>query len=194
MPIGDNGENPGEDDDATKQSEKNGDAAGKKAGDKSKGGKAGEGSDDDEGDDADEDKGRKYTQAEIDKIVQRRVNRATKDAKDKAELSETELLKKERDDAKAEVRERDLKDEFILKSGIDAVKATRIFRMYRDEIDVDETTGKATNLADVLKTAKADFPESFSKLKGSIDARKNDDEKSVEGDMNSAIRRATGRT
>lgn len=199
MPEND-GSQPGADDSAGKKSgEQNGDAAGKKAGSKS-GGKDDDDSDDDEddgeaGDGKSKEEKKSYSQAEIDAIVKRRVERATKKAADDAKLSKEQLLEKERDDAKAEVRERDLKDDFEIASGLDKQKATRLFRMYRDDFDLDDK-GKVTNMKDIIKSAKADFPELFKVVNGKGDGGGGSGDKSgsaADGDMNAALRKMSGR-
>lgn len=199
MPNAD-GEKPGGDDTAgTKSGEQNGDAAGKKAGSKS-------GDDDDDSDDDDEPSGKPddkskagqivfKSQADLDKIIQKRVDRALKKSEDEAKLSKEQLLEKERDDAKAEVRERDLKDDFELASGLEKAKATRLFKMYRDDMDVDDK-GKVTNMKDVVKQAKADFPEMFQTVKGKGDGGGGSGDgsgKVADGDMNSTLRKMAGR-
>jgi hypothetical protein len=183
-----NVEKTGDDTGATKTGGNgNGDAAGN-ADDKS--GKTG---DDAAGDKAPE--GRHYTQAEIDRIVQGRVNRATKDAADKAQLSKEQLLERERDDALKLVRDRDLKDAFIETAGIDYAKSSRLFKMYKDDIEVDKD-GKPTNLKDVIGQMKKDFPEYFTakKVEGSGDGGKGTGgDGKPGGSMNDFLRQASGR-
>jgi hypothetical protein len=103
------------------------------------------------------------------------------------------LLEKERDDAKAEVRERDLRDDFIAATGLAAGPARRLFAAFRDDLDIDEK-GKATNLKDVVKSAQKEFPGMFGKaiVTGGGDGGKGDGTK-VGGDMNSALRRMAGK-
>lgn len=193
MPLND-ADNAGADDSAENQSGEgeNGDAAGK-AGDKSKGGT----DDADAGDDA----GKVVfgSQKEVDDMVKRRVDRALKTKADEAKLTDTQRLEKERDDALALVRDRDLKDSFISKSGLDFAKGSRIFAMYKGDIEIDDA-GKALNLDAVLKTAKAEFPDLFTgkpgeKRKGNGDggSGNGDDGKAAGNDMNTMLRRATGR-
>lgn len=185
------GETPGVDDDATQQSDESGEPAGEKTGDKSK--KGGKGKDDVTDDD--KPKGKFYSDDDINKMIQNRVARATKDAADKAQLSKEQLLEKERDDALNLVRERDLKDDFVNALKIDSAKGMRLFRMFRDEIETDEK-GKALNLNDVVKTAKAEFPEFFKPAgRGKADGAEGGGDKgsAAGGDMNSFIRTAAGR-
>ncbi len=183
------------DDSGTKSGTTDADAGGKSAGSKSKG-KDAAADDDEDGEDADKSTEAKksYTQSELDAIVQRRLDRATKKLTDDAKLTETQRLEKERDDALALVRERDLKDDFVTASGLsDASKAARLFRMYRDDMDVDDK-GKVTNMKDVVKTAKADFPELFKVVNGKADA--GGDAAGSGGsvsDMNRQLRKMSGR-
>lgn len=177
------GLNPGADD-GTLNKDGNGDAAGN-ADDKDK-----KPVDKDKGGDAGGEPKLSLTQAELDALISKRVNRATKDAADKAKLSETELLKKERDEAKAEVRDRDSKDNFAIASGLDLGKATRLFAMYKDDIEYDDA-GKATNMKDVVATAKKEWPELFGKRKveGSADGGSGSGEgQGAGGGMNSILR------
>lgn len=178
------GSNPGEDTDATK-----------------KGGK---------GDDANADKnaeGKKTdseqettagqvvfkSQKEVDDMIARRVARATKEATENAKLSETELLKRERDEALKLVRDRDQKDDFITQSGLEYGKAARLFKMYRDDLEVDDA-GKVTNMKDVIASVKKDFPEYFKKVQGKADGSDGSDgTKAPAGDMNSVLRKMAGR-
>lgn len=116
--------------------------------------------------DKDKPQGKFYTQDEIDKLISKRLSRATKDAEDKAQLSKEQLLERERDDAVTRLRKADARDAFITKSGIDYGKASRLFRMYESELEFDDD-GKPENISDVLKTAKAEWPELFKKGKDS---------------------------
>jgi hypothetical protein len=188
----------GANDSAGTKSGNDGDAAGKKAGsDKGNG----SGSGDDDGD-AGGDKPKPITfasQDELDRVIQKRVDRATKDSEAKAKLSKEQLLEKERDDALALVRERDLKDDFAAAASTagltDAGKAPKFFKMYRDDIDLDDK-GKPTNLKDVVKALKTDFPELFKPpVRGGGDGGSGNgsDGKAIDGDMNTTLRRMAGR-
>lgn len=191
MPTGDNGENPGDDD-----------TANKKVGNANAGDKDADKSDkSDKGDDAGEaEKTPKAitfsSQKDLDDFVSRRVNRATKDRDDRAKLSKEQQLEKDLDEARAQVRDRDLKDEFVEATGIDSGRAGRLFRMYRDDIETDDK-GHATNIKDVLITAKRDFPELFGKVRvaGKADGGEGNggNGKAVGGDMNAALRKMAGR-
>lgn len=193
MPDNDNGVTPGADAGAENEGGKggNGNADQKPGNESKKGGKG-----DDAG--ADEPAGLVTfkSQADLDAVIKRRVDRALKDEKAKAELSETDRLKKDAEDARAEVKERDLRDDFVAKSGLTVSAGQRLFKMFRDDLDVDDN-GKATNLDAVLKDAKKEFPTLFGKA-GVIDAGKGDgaagNDKAAGGDMNSALRRMAGRS
>lgn len=137
------------------------------------------------------------SQKELDDMIARRVSRATKKAEDDAKLSKEQLLEKERDEAKREVLERDLRDDFVEQTGLPIGPGRRLFKMYRDDLDIDDK-GKAGNMADVVKQAKKDFPEAFkavaddtSKRKPKGDGGEGSDGK-VGGDMNSALRKMAG--
>lgn len=188
--------NTGADDSAqTKSGKDDANAGGKNAGsDKGKGQRSGTDDDDDDSDAAGKPKPITFSsQEELDRLIKKRVDRATKDANDKAQLSKEQLLEKERDDALALVRDRDLKDDFnaaATTAGLDASKSSKIFKMYRDDIDLDDK-GRPTNLKDVVKAIKTDFPELFKPpVKGGGDGGQGNgsDGKAVDGDMNATLR------
>lgn len=189
MPNSDDGTTPGADDGANKSG--TGDAA-QNADDKSGKVKA--------GDEAGENAGQVVfkSQKELDDLIARRVNRATKDVADKAKLSETERLQKERDDALKLVADRDLKDAFISESGLSHAIASRQFNAYKDDIEVDEK-GKPTNMKDVVKQLKADLPQLFKpNIGGKADGGAGsgagaNDGKPAGDDMNANLRRMAGR-
>lgn len=137
------------------------------------------------------------SQKELDDMIARRINRAIKKADDDAKLTKEQLLEKERDEAKAQVLERDIRDDFVEATGLPIGPGRRIFRMYRDDIETDDK-GKATNLKDVVANAKKEFPDLFKagggggERKGKGDGGAGSDQK-IGGDMNSALRKMAGR-
>lgn len=163
-------------------------------------GKAGDDANDDDSQDgkggnAGGKKPKLYDEDEVNEIVQRRLKREKKDADEKAQLSKEDLLKRERDDARKEVRVSNARDSFITASKLDYAQASKLFRMYKDEIEFDDD-GKATNLADVVKTAKSEWPELFKPGKpggGDLGDGNGDDGKPAGGGMNDRLRKATGR-
>lgn len=163
MPEPTDGGKPGADASAQK-----GGNTGDAAPDKNAGKPVDNSNDDDAG--GDKPKGRFVTDDEINDIVKRRLARATKDAEDKAQLSKEQLLERERDEAVKDLRVSNARDEFITASGIDYAKASRLFKVYKDELEFDDK-GKVENLKDVLKSARADWPEWFGneKPKGGAD-------------------------
>jgi hypothetical protein len=187
MPKADNagkaGANAGANDAADKSTD---DATGKKAGDNQNddnGGQTG-------GGEKPAKEGKTYTDDEINEIVQRRLKRATKDADEKAQLSKEQLLEKERDDARNELRISNARDSFITKTGIPYAKASRLFKMYSGELEFDDA-GKVENMADVLKTVKAEWPEYFKNTPdGSADLGdgNGDSGKKTAGGMNDILR------
>lgn len=181
---GDNGEQPGGDAaDQNAGTDTNGDAAGKKADDKSEGG---EGTGDKPVTFA--------SQAELDRIIQGRVDRALRKANEDKALTETQKLTKERDELQKGLVERDLKDSFVAASGLDVSKGSRVFRMYRDDIETD-ADGKPTNLKTVIATAKKEFPDLFGMKAGEGDGGKGsgDDGKPAGGGMNDILRQMAGK-
>lgn len=192
--TGNGGQAPGGDDDATKI-EQSGTDDGDEAGN------SGGNNDNDNSDGEGKTKTKQIvfqSQAELDALITKRIARATKDAQEKAKLTETERLERERDDARAEVIERDLRDSFVDETGIEPAKARRYFRMYRDDIETDDK-GKALNLKDVIATLKKEFPAEFGNPKSGPGKGKGDgapgnggDGKAVGGDMNAALRQMAG--
>lgn len=132
------------------------------------------------------------SQEALDQVIRRRVDRAVKELKDKAELSETERLKLEAAEARREVIDRDLRDDFITEIGIEGRRGRVLFAAYKADLDVDEKTNKATNLKDVVKSIQKDFPELFSKSPagGADVAAGGKGEAVTAGGMNDFLRRA----
>lgn len=160
MPKAD-GLNPGDDAGADKTGgSDNGDAAGNAADDATNKGKAGAGKPGAGKDEGGDEPKLQFTQKELDDMFARRLARANRDAEDKAKLTKEQLLERERDDALSKVRNADARDSFIEASGIEYAKASKLFRMYRDDIEFDKS-GKPENLKDVIATAKKEWPELF---------------------------------
>ncbi len=131
----------------------------------------------------------------------------------KAELAEVRKLRKElgkapKDDAKADdltrlrteveklqgERRRDRVERQVIEAAekAGATKATRILRMYRDELDIDDD-GTIVNLADIIAQAKDDEPGWFGRRSsGSADGGAGSDRDHRPNDMNTQIRRAAG--
>jgi hypothetical protein len=186
MPENEDGTNPGDDVDATNDGKGgNGDAD-----------KAGKGNDD-KGDKGGNKAGQIVfnSQKDVDDMIARRVARAVKDKDDAAKLTNEQRLEKERDDALSLVRERDIRDDFVAKTGLAAGPAQRLFRAFRDDLDIDDK-GKATNIEAVIKDAKKEFPNLWKpgggKVEGGGDGDKGGGGKTG-GDMNNALRRMAGR-
>jgi hypothetical protein len=186
MASNEDGSTPGGDVDATKTTAtNNGDAAGSIAADKTKPGAV----------TADDTAGQVVfkDQAALDAVIEARVKRATKKLEDDAKLTKEQLLERERDDARRDVQERDLRDDFVAETGLDLAKGRRIFSMYKNDLEVNDS-GKASNLTDVVKRAKKDFPELFatSKVQGTADGGKGGS--ATGGNMNDVLRRMAGRS
>lgn len=198
MPNGDNGENPGVDDDANKSGTNNGDAAGN-AGDKSDKGK-GKGGKDDKDDDDDKSGQIVFkSQKDLDAVIEKRLERERKKAADDAKLTNEQRLEKERDEALKLVSDRDRRDDFIAEIGLPYAKAVKLYGIFRDDIETNDK-GKATNMADVVKKAKSDWPELFTdsgdkrRHRGKGDGGSGKGEGEGTGDdMNAALRQMAGR-
>lgn len=187
------GSQPGADGGAKQDAGKSGDAADDKTAVKKS--NSGDAETDDELDPLDVP--RQMTQRQIDAIVEKRLSRATKEAKEKAELSKEQLLEKERDEALKKANLADTRDNFIAAIGDDVsyAKASKFFRMYADDIETDDK-GKITNLKDVMKTIRADWPGEFKKTPdggADLGGGNGDRDKPAGVNMNQAIRKKFGR-
>lgn len=146
-----------------------------------------------------EEKPKTFTQAEVDRIVSRRLkeekDRQEKDRK-QAEMTEAERLKAENAELRRTVQLREAKDEVVAAARKAGMKATasedRLWRLIKDEVELDEKTGRVTNLRDLIATAKELDDDLFPKRPGSADGGKNGDSP-VGQSMNDMIRRAAGR-
>lgn len=116
--------------------------------------------------------GKSFSQDDVNRLLakeKRDWEKKVKDAEEKAKLSEDERLKRERDDAVQQLRERDTRDFIIAQAEKSGVKNPRLFySAYKSEIETDDK-GNVKNFQDVLDAAKADTPELF----GDADSGKN---------------------
>ena len=123
-----------------------------------------------------------FTQADVDRAVEK----AKKDAKKEtdaaaviAKLSEDERKDAEIKGLKQSIQLRDAKEEVIAALTKDGAKGTELmWAAIKGELEFDEKTGKATNLKDLIKDLKADYPDSFGEPKPteSIDGGKGQDQ------------------
>lgn len=112
------------------------------------------------------------TQKALDDMIEKRLKREREKAEKDAKLSETDRLKQELEEQKAALRSRDARDAFVGKLGLSGEVGQRVYRAFADELDIDDK-GKITNLDDVVKQAKAAFPQLFQEQKkGSGDGGK----------------------
>lgn len=188
---GDNGSNPGPDDGTQNKvgNEGDGKPAGNPANDDNK--------NDGSGDNGGSEKPVTFkSQAELDSLIQKRIDRAVKTYKDRETLSETDRAKAERDDAIAQLRDRDNRDSFISKLGLPAAVGNRVYRSYKEDFDLDDK-GNIKNLDDIVKLAKSEFPDLFSKgrkVEGKGDGGGGGNDAGKGGGMNDALRRMAGRS
>lgn len=123
-----------------------------------------------------------FTQADIDRAVEKAVKEAEKKAaaaEAKAKLSEDERLKAENDELREDIRRRDARDavtEALQKAG--AKSPQLLFRSIEGDLQFDER-GNLTNVADVVKGLTIDFPEQFGTEApaGGVDAGKGSKDK-----------------
>lgn len=115
-------------------------------------------------------------QSFINNLVKTESDKAIGKAKTKwesdAKLSEDERTKKELEETKAALLERDTRDYVSAQAEKAGVKNPKLFyNAYKSELEFDEK-GKVTNLKDVLAAAKTESPELFQaqqKQQGSAD-------------------------
>ena len=115
-----------------------------------------------------------FSQTDLDRAVAKAVKDAQKkvtDAEAKAKLSEDERAKAETEELRNQLRERDARDAVKDEAAKLGVKnPAAIYKIVKDELEYDDK-GNVSNLADVIESAKADFPELFdTKPNQSIDA------------------------
>lgn len=105
-----------------------------------------------------------FSKADLDKEIAKAVKAAEKkaaDAEAKAKLSDDERAKAETDELRSQLRERDARDAVKDEAAKLGVKnPAAIYRIVAGDLEYDDK-GNISNLADVLESAKADFPELF---------------------------------
>lgn len=106
-----------------------------------------------------------FTQDEVNRMLakeRRDFEKRAKDAEEKAKLSEDQRLKAELDDAKNQLAERDLRDQVHAEAQKAGVNNPNLFyKAIKDDLDLDEKTGKPTNLSELIESAKTDLPQLF---------------------------------
>lgn len=115
-----------------------------------------------------------------------------------AKLSEVERLQKQVKDLTdqsaewaAERRERDARDavyEAAASEKVGARNPRALYKLIRDDLEFDEKTGRLTNLDQVLKQAKTEYPEQFGRAVGSADGGAGSRARGAAPDMNSWLR------
>jgi hypothetical protein len=133
-----------------------------------------EGKDDDQDGADDQDEKLPKSKAELNKLMQDRLNRQKKqlDKKHKAELtaaqnskdkSELELEKEKASKLTGKITEKN----FIIAAkdaGASQTGAEKLFRLMKDDIDADDD-GEINNIEDLIESGKKDFEELFGKKK-----------------------------
>ena len=115
-----------------------------------------------------------------------------------AKLSDVERLQKQVKDYEAkesqwaaERRERDARDAVIEAAGDEKIGARNpraVYKLVKDDLEFDDKTGQIRNLPDVLKRAKAEYPELFGRSAGSVDGGSGSRAKGAGADMNAWLR------
>lgn len=103
-----------------------------------------------------------------------------------------EQAERERDEARTQARVTAARADAIdAASSAGSSKPATVWKLIKDDVEFDDD-GKATNIADLIKTAKSESPELFGEVKK--ESRKGDGgnrgSATSGGDMNEAIRRA----
>ncbi|MBX3288451.1 MAG: hypothetical protein KF855_03805 [Acidobacteria bacterium] len=106
-----------------------------------------------------------FTQEEVNRMLakeRRDFEKRAKDAEEKAKLSEDQRLKAELDDAKKQLAERDRRDHVQAEAQKAGVNNPNLFyKAIKEDLEIDEKTGKITNLAELIESAKSDLPQLF---------------------------------
>ena len=105
-----------------------------------------------------------FTQEDVNRLIAKE----RKSAETKAKMTEDERLKAENEELKGSLRIRDAKDDFQAAIGKTAKSANLLFSAAQNLFEFS-ATGKVTNMADVIKQLKADYPEQFEVNSGSAD-------------------------
>lgn len=119
-----------------------------------------------------------FTQADIDRAVDRARKDAAKEkdaAEARAKLSEDEKKDAEINDLRTQIRLRDARDEVVAALEKEGAKGTGLmWNAIKSELEFDDKSGKVTNLKDLVRDLKADYPDQFGEPKPTegIDAGK----------------------
>jgi hypothetical protein len=149
-----------------------------------------------------EDEPKTLTQSEFNRALQKRL-KDEKDRQDKErkQADLTEIEKAKAAEAKAAELQRkldlrDAKEEVVAAARKAGMKATasndRLWRLVKDDIELDEKTGKATNVKDLVVLAKELDEDLFPKRPGGGDGGQGNGSP-VGTSMNDMIRRSAGR-
>lgn len=123
-----------------------------------------------------------FTKADLDRELDKQkkaFEAEQKKEKERAELTDAEKKDAEIIDLKNTIRLRDAKDEVVAALTKEGAKGTDLmWKAIKGEIEFDEKTGKATNLKELIKDLKADYPDSFGEPKPTegIDGGKGQDQ------------------
>lgn len=156
--------------DPAKQPDPNSPADGAGEEKKSAAGKSGDDAGSDDGKKAGEgkaaDAGKTYTQAEIDRLLAKQkkdFEKQQKEAEERAKLSEEERLTAEMADLRKQIAVRDARDAVKAEAAkLGVANPDLVYKLVAGELEYGDD-GKVTNLADVLASAKAEFPDAFAK-------------------------------
>lgn len=122
-----------------------------------------------------------FTKADLERELDKQKKEFEKEKekeKARAELTDAEKKDAEIIDLKNTIRLRDAKDEVVAALTKEGAKGTDLmWKAIKGEIEFDDKTGKPTNLKDLIKDLKADYPDSFGEPKPTegIDAGKGQD-------------------
>lgn len=110
-----------------------------------------------------------FSQDELNDIVSKRLAKEKARWEKDKDLPEIERLKQQNLELSQKMRERDIADSFTESATVAGAKnVDRLFKIYRSDLEISED-GKIENASQILKQARADFPEFFAKATGSAD-------------------------
>jgi hypothetical protein len=146
-----------------------------------------------------EDKSKSFTQADVDRIVKQRLKEAEKrqeKEREQADLTEVERLKTQNAELLRQGHLRDAKEDVVaaaLKAGMKATASVeRLWRLIKDDVELDEKTGRVTNVREIVAAAKELDEDLFPKRPGGGDGGQGNGSP-VGTSMNDMIRRSAGR-
>lgn len=138
---------------------------------------------------------KKFTQDDLDAVVQKRLKREKKTWEKQSKMSDDERLKDENEQLKRDNQTLKAKSQLVSElRKADAQSPELLFQSIRDDLEFDKA-GKLSNATNLVKDLKRDYPEQFGKRKprGSADGGAGGGDSSTSSSMNDMIRRKAGK-